>query len=151
MGKIHQFMKTLVPYQFCSIFSSLNIPFFTLVDMKSVTDAAFINWFLKKLFTVSKIFFTVILCPSMGLNFSTLLWIICLQVWTVVTKMWCTRVKNWQRFCPLVIIYHQHEADKNIFLSLNQCCVMNLLFLLLKFKALKDKHKPMFSFLDQLA
>ena len=91
--------------------------------------------------------------PQLFFNFgSALLWIISLQVWTVVTKMWCRRVQNWQRFCPLVIIYHQHEADKNIFLSLNQCCVMNLLFILLQFKALiKGKHKPMFSFLDQLA
>ena len=78
------------------------IQFFTLVDEKSGTEAAFFNWFLKKLFSISKLLCWVKLSPCIGLNFSIMFRIIGLQVWTVLTKMWCRCVRNWPIFCPNV-------------------------------------------------
>ena len=75
--------------------------FFNLVNEKSVTDAAFINWFLKELFSISKIFCWVKLSSSIGLNFWTLFWIMGLQVWTVLTKMFCRCVRIWRNYSPV--------------------------------------------------
>ena len=71
-----------------------------MVDEKSGTDAAFINWFLKKVFSKKKIFCWAKLRSCIGWNFWTLFWILGLHFWTVNTKMWCRCVRNWRNYWP---------------------------------------------------
>ena len=86
-------MKTMVLVQFCAN-SSLKMWFFSVVDEKSVTDAAFPDCFLVHQLLLR--FNCLTKTQSKLILHSHKTW----QVWQI--KTWCRRVHNWRNNCPFL-------------------------------------------------